>query len=152
MKLLLVKTSSLGDVLHAMPALSEASERCPGLEIHWMVEEQYQEIPAWHPAVGKVIPVALRRWRKSPLYTLRSAEWRSFRSGLKSQAYDLVIDAQGLLKSAVLARQSRGPLAGYDRRSAREWVASLLYHQRYAVPRDQHAVERIRQLFAAALG
>lgn len=151
MKMLVVKTSSLGDILHCLPAVTEAKAVNPELEIHWMVEEQYAEIPTWHPAVDKVIPVAVRRWRKAPLRTLRSAEWRSLRKSLKDENYDLVIDAQGLLKSALLARQCDAPIVGYDRHSIREKVASFFYHRVCAVNKNQHAVERIRQLFAAAL-
>jgi heptosyltransferase-1 len=75
MKVLIVKTSSLGDVLHTLPALTDAALALPGIRFDWVVEEAFAEIPAWHPAVDRVIPVALRRWRKHPLKALRSGEW-----------------------------------------------------------------------------
>jgi len=151
-RVLLIKTSSLGDVVHTLPALSDAQRAIPGIQFDWVVEEGFAEIPAWHPAVAQVIPVAIRRWRKNLLQTLRSGEWRRFKARLRETRYDLVIDAQGLLKSAWLTRYVKAPVAGLDRDSAREPLASRFYDRRYAVPRDQHALERVRQLFAQALG
>ena len=152
MRVLLVKTSSLGDVIHTLPALTDAQRAIPGIQFDWVVEEGFAEIPAWHPAVAQVIPVAIRRWRKHPLQTLRSGEWRRFKARLRETRYDLVIDAQGLLKSAWLTRYVKAPVAGFDRDSIREPLASRFYERCYAVPRDQHALERVRQLFAQALG
>lgn len=152
MRVLLVKTSSLGDVIHTLPALTDAQRAIPGIQFDWVVEEGFAEIPAWHPAVAQVIPVAIRRWRKHPLQTLRTGEWRRFKARLRETRYDLVIDAQGLLKSAWLTRYVKAPIAGFDRDSIREPLASRFYDRCYAVPRDQHALERVRQLFAQALG
>ncbi|WP_312669145.1 lipopolysaccharide heptosyltransferase I [Stutzerimonas nitrititolerans] len=152
MRVLLIKTSSLGDVVHTLPALTDAQRAIPGIQFDWVVEEGFAEIPAWHPAVAQVIPVAIRRWRKNLWQTLRSGEWRRFKARLRETRYDLVIDAQGLLKSAWLTRYVKAPVAGLDRDSAREPLASRFYDRRYAVPRDQHALERVRQLFAQALG
>jgi len=152
LKVLLVKTSSLGDVVHTLPALTDAQRALPGIQFDWVVEEGFAEIPAWHPAVAQVIPVAIRRWRKHPIDTLRSGEWRRFKARLRESRYDLVIDAQGLLKSAWLTRYVKAPVAGLDRDSAREPLATRFYDRCYAVPREQHALERVRQLFAQALG
>jgi len=151
-RVLLIKTSSLGDVVHTLPALTDAQRAIPGIQFDWVVEEGFAEIPAWHPAVAQVIPVAIRRWRKNLLQTLRTGEWRRFKARLRETRYDLVIDAQGLLKSAWLTRYVKAPVAGLDRDSAREPMASRFYDRRYTVPRDQHALERVRQLFAQALG
>jgi len=152
LKVLLVKTSSLGDVVHTLPALTDAQRALPGIQFDWVVEEGFAEIPAWHPAVAQVIPVAIRRWRKHPINTLRSGEWRRFKARLRESRYDLVIDAQGLLKSAWLTRYVKAPVAGLDHDSAREPLATRFYDRCYAVPREQHALERVRQLFAQALG
>ena len=152
MRVLLVKTSSLGDVIHALPALTDAARAIPGITFDWVVEEGFAEIPTWHPAVGKVIPVAIRRWRKSIWQTIKSGEWRRFKQSLRAEKYDLVIDAQGLVKSAWLTRYVNAPVAGLDKNSAREPLASRFYQRRLAVARGQHAVERLRQLFAVALG
>lgn len=152
MRVLLIKTSSLGDVIHSLPALTDAAQAIPGIQFDWVVEEGFAEIPAWHPAVAEVIPVAIRRWRKQLLQTWRSGEWRRCKARLRAGQYDLVIDAQGLLKSAWLTRYSQAAVAGLDSDSAREPIASRFYDRRYVVPREQHAVERVRQLFAQALG
>ncbi|MET0379349.1 MAG: lipopolysaccharide heptosyltransferase I [Spongiibacteraceae bacterium] len=152
MRVLVVKTSSLGDVVHTLPALTDAMRAVPGIRFDWVVEEAFAEIPGWHPAVDRVIPVAIRRWRKQLWQTLRSGEWTRFTTALRAARYDLVIDAQGLMKSAWLTRQVSAPRAGYDRHSIREPLASLAYDRRFAVSREQHAVERIRHLFALALG
>ena len=98
MRVLLIKTSSLGDVIHALPALTDAARALPGIRFDWVVEEGFAEIPAWHPAVDRVIPVAIRRWRKNLWQTFRSGEWKRFKDRVREQRYDLVIDAQGLFK------------------------------------------------------
>ncbi|MNF34236.1 Lipopolysaccharide heptosyltransferase 1 [compost metagenome] len=152
MRVLLIKTSSLGDVIHTLPALTDAARAIPGIRFDWVVEEGFAELPTWHPAVDKVIPVAIRRWRKNLWQTFKSGEWRRFKQRLRESRYDLVIDAQGLLKSAWLTRYVKAPVAGLDRNSAREPIASRFYQRRLAVARGQHAVERLRQLFALALG
>lgn len=152
MRVLLIKTSSLGDVIHTLPALTDAAAAIPGIQFDWVVEEGFAEIPAWHPAVAEVIPVAIRRWRKNLLATWKSGEWAGFKRRLREGRYDLVIDAQGLLKSAWLTRYCTAPVAGLDRASVREPLASRFYDRRYAVAWGQHAVERTRQLLAQALG
>ena len=152
MRVLIVKTSSLGDVIHTLPAVTDAARALPGIRFDWVVEEAFAEIPRWHPAVDRVIPVALRRWRKQPLQAWRSGEWRAFKQALTAQQYDAVIDAQGLLKSAWLAHQARGPLHGLDRQSAREALASRCYTHPHAVAWGRHAVVRVRDLFAQTLG
>jgi len=152
LRVLLVKTSSLGDIIHALPALTDAARAIPGIRFDWVVEEGFAELPSWHPAVDKVIPVAIRRWRKNIWQTIKSGEWRRFKESLRAKPYDLVIDAQGLVKSALLTRYAKAPVAGPDKQSAREPLASRFYSRRLAVSRNQHAVDRMRQLFALALG
>ncbi|MBN0988369.1 lipopolysaccharide heptosyltransferase RfaC [Amphritea pacifica] len=153
MKVLIVKTSSMGDVIHTLPALTDAVNAIPGIRFDWVVEEGFAEIPQWHFAVDKVIPVAIRRWRKNLWKTFTSGEWKRYRAALSETDYDLVIDAQGLLKSAMLVtRYSRGVSCGYDKHSARESQAAWFYQRKINVSKDQHAVERTRQLFAGALG
>lgn len=151
MRVLVVKMSSLGDVIHTLPALTDAARALPHCRFDWVVEEAFAEIPAWHPAVERVIPIALRRWRKNPLRDFTGPEWRQFRQALRKEHYDAVIDAQGLLKSALVARLVKAPIFGMDKHSVRERVASRGYHKKIAVDRELHAVERIRQLFASAL-
>ncbi|MDR2688238.1 MAG: lipopolysaccharide heptosyltransferase I [Azoarcus sp.] len=152
MRALIVKTSSLGDVIHTLPAVTDAARALPGIRFDWVVEEAFAEIPGWHPAVGEVLPVALRRWRTQPFAAATRRAFRAFQERLAATTYDLVIDAQGLLKSAWLARRARGPIHGLDRHSAREPLASFFYARRHAVPWGRHAVLRVRELFAAAFG
>ncbi|MDO8909428.1 MAG: lipopolysaccharide heptosyltransferase I [Pseudohongiella sp.] len=151
MRILIVKTSSLGDVVHTLPALTDAVKAIPGLRADWVVEEGFAEIPAWHPAVDRVIPVAIRRWRKQWWNTLRGGEIGRFVAELRHSEYDAVIDAQGLFKSAVMTRLARGKRAGLDKNSIKEPVASHFYQQKIAVPRAEHAVQRVRQLFSSVL-
>lgn len=151
MRVLIVKTSSMGDVIHTLPALTDAKLACPGIEFDWVVEDSFAEIPGWHPAVNTVIPVSIRRWRKEIFKTIGSVEWKQFRTLLRKNHYDLVIDAQGLLKSAWVARLVKAPTAGYDKHSVREKLAALAYQHQYNVPTQMHAVERIRHLFSLAL-
>ncbi len=151
MRVLVVKMSSLGDVIHTLPAVSDAAAALPEIRFDWVVEEAFAEIPAWHGAVDRVIPVALRRWRKRPFRDFRGPEWREARRLLRELPYDAVIDAQGLLKSAFISRLVKAPRFGLDRVSARESLAALAYDHPLHVPRDMHAVERSRLLFARAL-
>ena len=152
MKVCVIKTSSMGDVIHTLPALTDAQKAIPSLSIDWVVEENFAEIPHWHSAVNRVIPIALRRWRKSPFSIQTINEWKNYRTLLQDENYDAVIDAQGLIKSALFAtRFAQGVKHGYDRQSIREPLASFFYDKKYAIPYQQHAVERIRQLFAQAL-
>lgn len=150
MRLLLVKLSSLGDVVHALPAVTDAMRARPGMEVHWVVEEGYQAIPALHPAVTKVIPVAIRRWRGRLLSAGREIA-HAIRD-IRTESYDVVLDSQGLIKSSVVARLGRGTHVGFDAGSARERVASLGYRRGVAVLQRQHAIDRQRALFAGALG
>jgi len=151
MNVLIVKISSLGDVLHTLPAVSDAVSANNNLRFDWVVEEGFAEIPAWHPAVKTVIPVAMRSWRKHPVKTVFSGEWRRFRQQLKATDYDVVIDAQGLIKSSIITRMARGLRCGLDRHSAREPLSAFAYQKRMTVPWGQHAILRVRQLFAKAL-
>ncbi|MDX8520394.1 lipopolysaccharide heptosyltransferase I [Mesorhizobium dulcispinae] len=151
MKVLIVKTSSMGDVIHTFPAVEDALRNRSDISFDWCVEVAFAGIVALHPAIRSIHKVAIRRWRKTPLGGATWREMAGLRHGLRTGHYDLVIDAQGLLKSAVVARQAGAPIAGFDRSSAREPSATLLYQRKYAVPRDLHAIERTRRLFGLAL-
>ncbi|WP_312627971.1 lipopolysaccharide heptosyltransferase RfaC [Scandinavium sp.] len=153
MRVLIVKTSSMGDVLHTLPALTDAVQAIPGIRFDWAVEEGFAQIPSWHSAVDNVIPVAIRRWRKAWFSTPVKAERQAFRQKVQAQKYDAIIDAQGLVKSAALVtRLARGVKHGMDWSSAREPLASLFYNRRHHIEKQQHAVERTRELFAKSLG
>jgi heptosyltransferase-1 len=152
MRVLLIKTSSMGDVIHTLPALTDAAAAIPGITFDWVVEKSFADIPPWHPSVGKVIPISLRRWRKNIFSKQTRDEWKQFREQIRDQQYDLILDAQGLVKSAFLTWFAKGTRAGLDWSSARESLASLAYQQKYTVNFYQHAIVRMRSLFAHALG
>lgn len=149
---LVVKLSSLGDVIHQLPALTDLRRHRPDLSVDWLVEEAYAPLAALHPAVREVIPAGLRRLRDHPA---APANWRAAAtliSRLRASRFDWVVDSQGLLKSAALACIASGPRFGYDRQSIREPLASAWLDVRLRVSRQLHAVERIRRLFAATFG
>ena len=141
----------MGDVVHTMPAISDIAANVPNAHIDWLVETSFAALPSMHPAVRTVIPIACRKWRKRLFAADTRAALSAARMQLQAEQYDVVIDFQGLLKSALWAVQARGLRAGYDWASAREPMASLFYARRAAVPINQHAVERSRQLAAAHL-
>jgi heptosyltransferase-1 len=152
MRILLVKTSSLGDVIHNLPVVTDLRSHFPDAAIDWVVEQGFADISRLHPGVRRVIPVALRRWRKS---LFAPATWReigAFRAALKEQSYDLVIDTQGLLKSALITRMARGKRCGYTANAAREPLVARFYDACFDVAKELHAVQRNRQLAALAAG
>lgn len=150
MRILLIKTSSFGDVVHTFPALSDAVHHHPGLRVDWAVEPDFAAITRLHPSVERVIPVSMRALRRPNATVLR--EWLTAVGLMRGPHYDAVIDAQGLLKTAPLTLLARGPRHGFDRASAREGAAALAYDHTHAVSRKLHAIARTRALFAAALG
>ncbi|MFA6013869.1 MAG: lipopolysaccharide heptosyltransferase I [Gallionellaceae bacterium] len=148
--ILLIKTSSLGDVLHNLPVVTDICKHFPGAKIDWVVEESFAALPTLHPQIRQTIPVAIRRWRKS-WWSARD-EIKHACSTIKNHPYDFVLDTQGLIKSAVLTRCARQQRCGFDWNSAREPLASLFYDHTFFVAKNQHAVERNRQLAGLALG
>jgi heptosyltransferase-1 len=150
-RILLVRLSSLGDVLHTFPAVTDLARALPGPELDWVVEEAYVPLVQMHPAVAHAIPFALRRWRSG---LLRAGVWReigAFRHAIRDRAYDAVIDAQGLVKSACVADLARGRVHGYSRDAAREPLAARFYRFKYDIGPELHSVERYRRLLAQAL-
>src|SRR5919109_1577393 len=151
-RILFVKTSSLGDVVHNCPAVSDAARALPGAEIDWIVEEPFAGVAAMHGAVRRVIPVRLRRWRARWWQRSTWAEIGEFRRAVRAERYDAVVDTQSLVKSALIASCALGTRHGMDAASAREPLAARFYHRHYTVQKGLHAVERNRLLVAAALG
>lgn len=142
----------MGDVVHAMPVVNDIRRQRGDALIHWLVEAPFAAIPQLHPGVQRVLPMAWRKWRGK---LFDAATWRAMgalRAELRGARYDAVLDLQGLLKSALWARQAGAPVWGYDRLSLREPLACRLYARTAAVPRALHAVERCRRLAAAHLG
>lgn len=151
MRVLIIKTSSMGDVVHALPAVSDMAAAIPGIEIDWLVEKSFSAMPTQHQAVRRVIPLQWRKWRKSLGSLETRAAIKAWRVAMRQNQYDLIIDLQGLLKSAAFACFAYGPRAGYDSKSIRESLASLFYSRKGHVSRQLHAVDRCRQLCAQVL-
>lgn len=152
MRVLIVKTSSMGDVVHALPAITDMARALPGIEIDWLVERGFAAMPSQHRAVRRVITLQWRKWRKSLRTPETRAALRAWRQEMGQDRYDLIIDMQGLLKSAAFACFAHGPRGGYDRHSIREPLASLFYSRKARVSRNLHAVDRCRLLAAQLLG
>jgi heptosyltransferase-1 len=150
-RVLLIKLTSLGDLIHALPALSDAQDARPGLEFDWVVDENFQEIASWHPAVKCVITTNHREWRGAVTSAETHGSIAKTIAQMRAREYDLVIDGQGNFKTALLSLFAKGPRAGFDAASVREWVAHLAYQRRYAASKSAHAIDRLRRLFAAAL-
>src|SRR5664279_1930862 len=150
--ILVIKTSSLGDVIHHMPALTEARKALPDARFTWLVEEAFAPLVRLHPAVAEVVPVAWRRWRKSLYAPATLGEIAGSLRAIRAPRYDLIVDSQGLLRSAMIARLAHGRRHGYDAASIREPLAAPFYDVRHHVSRDLHAVERNRILTGLALG
>lgn len=159
LKVLIVKLSSLGDVVHAMPAVQDIRRALPQARIDWVVERGFAPLVRRCEGVQRVIDCEIRRWKKTPFSRETRAAWAAFRQDLRREAYDAVIDLQGLTKSALVAWQARlapGGLRhalalrtdGSSYEAPTRWVA----HRAWTVPCHIHAVERSRLLCAQALG
>jgi heptosyltransferase-1 len=151
-RFLLMKTSSLGDVLHNLAVVSDLQRVFPGAIVDWCVEAPFAEIPSWHHGVRHIIPVSIRRWRKQLFQRDTWAEISLALGALRSERYDAIIDTQGLVRSVLLGRLAHGPVYGQNWREARESLAGLLVNRPLAVPYALHAVERYRTIAATALG
>lgn len=151
MRVLFIKLTSMGDLIHALPALTDASRALPGITFDWVIDKNFAEVAQWHPAVKKIIPTRHRYWRKNLVESIKNGEILQFLKSLRAEKYDLVIDGQTSLKSALVTLLSRGPRRGLDKHTASEWAAALAYQQSYNIPKDMHAIARLRSLFAQAL-
>ncbi len=151
-RVLIVKTSSMGDVVHALPVVADIRARFPEAAIDWLAESAFTAIPQMHPGVRRVLPLSWRKWSGQLFSGATWSAMKGLRAQMREEPYDLVLDLQGLLKSALWARQALGPVVGYDRKSIREPAASYLYWRSAAVSRDWQAVKRCRALAAAHLG
>ncbi len=151
-RILLTKTSSLGDVIHNLPVATDIRAHFPNAQIDWVVEESFADIPRMHPAVNQVMTVAMRRWRKQLFSAKTWSEIAAFKRSIQQNHYDAIIDTQGLLKSALITCTANGVKHGYDKDSIREPLASRFYDRTYTISYQQHAVVRNRTLAALSLG
>lgn len=150
-KILITKLASLGDLIHLLPALSDAARAIPGIEFDWVVDKNLQEIPLWHPSVRQVFLTNHRSWKKEPTSPSTRKEFMDVYQKLKKETYDLIIDAQGNFKSALFSAIAKGKRAGWDKRSIPEWGAQIFYHKKYPASKNIHAIERMRHLLSGAL-
>jgi heptosyltransferase I len=141
----------MGDLMHALPALTDASSMYPGIEFDWVVDESFAEVPSWHPAVKNIYKSAHRRWRNNFSDSLKKNEFSNFYHALNENKYDAIIDAQNNVKSSIISLLRRGQVDGMDRHSVAEQPAFLAYKNRHFISKNQHAIERQRELFALAL-
>ena len=146
--ILLVRLSSMGDLIHTFPAISDLAVARPELRLCWLCEEAFVDIARLHPFVQNVYPMALRRWRKSWWQKQTRSEFSTLKQTLRQQQFDAVLDSQGLIKSALFARLAQAPVWGLNKASAREPLAARFYQHPLNVAKDQSAITRNRQLFA----
>lgn len=142
----------MGDIIHCLPIIADILTHYPTANIDWLVEEGFAEIVSLHPKIRSVFPVAIRRWRKHLFSRLSWQQFSAFRRQLKKQEYDVILDAQSLVKSALLATLANGIRHGQNYRCTREPLAALFYHRTYMVTRQQHALEQNRALAARVFG
>lgn len=151
-KILLVKMTSMGDLIQTFPALTDATNAIPGLRFDWLADEAFEEIPRLHRSVDRVISAPFRRWKKNLRQSWSSMEFQGFFKELRNERYDMVIDAQSNLKSAFVSLLTRGKRYGLDKTSVREYGAHFLYHKKITIDRNQNHALRMRQLMADFLG
>ena len=151
-RILLIRMSSLGDIIHTFPAVTDLRRALPGAALEWVVEESYVPLARLHPGVTRIVPIALRRWRGELASPRAWREMASLRRDLRGQAYDAILDTQGLLKSAAVACLARGPVHGFGRGTARERLAVRCYDFTYEFVASDHKIERYRAVAARALG
>ena len=141
----------MGDVVHTLPALTDAAKANPNIQFDWAVDESFSDIPAWHSHVKTVFPVALRRWRAGLTSPAGRSEAREFLKKIRRERYDAIVDLQGEFKSAFVTRLAKGARFGYDGASAREWGAQLIYRTKIGVAKGAHSMTRMRKLLSQAL-
>ncbi len=159
MRVLIVKLSSLGDVIQTLPVVHDVLAHVDPIAIDWVVEEAFAPLLAVVLGIDRVVPYGGRRWRKNPLAATTRRERRAFATELRREAYDAVIDFQGLVKSAVVARRARLAPGGHRYTYANgselcgyEWPVRFLVDRPIVMERRVHAVRRYRLLAARALG
>jgi heptosyltransferase-1 len=149
---LVVRPSSLGDIVYALALVSDIAAHRPGIAIDWVAERGFVPLVGLDARVRSIVPLALRRWRRAPWSPASWRDARGFVRALRAERYEAVLDLQEQLKGAMVARIAKGVVHGFDRHSAREPMATLFDHVHHRVPRELHFVHRVRLLAAQALG
>jgi heptosyltransferase I len=152
MRILLVKLTSMGDLIHALPALTDAMHKIPNIIFDWVIDKNFSEVATWHPAVKNIFCTEHRKWRKQPLKSIGNGDITGLIRGIRQNKYNFVIDGQTNLKSALIMMLTRGIRCGLDKLSARESIAHLAYQKKYHITKEMHAINRLRLLFSQILG
>ena len=141
----------MGDLMHALPALTEAKDHIEDISFDWVVDTNFASVPSWHPSVNKTITTDHRNWR-SQFFSKKSREsLQQVLNEINGTQYDLVVDMQNNLKSALVSFLSKHSVTGMDAKSVREYPAHLAYSTKITVDKDLHAIERQKKLLAEAL-
>ncbi len=151
-RVLIIRSSSLGDIVHALPVVHDMHAHCPDLAIDWVAEEPFAALVRLNHGVRRVVPVALRRWRHRLSARATWREAKAFRSELRHERYDAVIDLQEQVKGALIAWLAHGPVHGPDRASAHEALAALFYRHGHRIDAQQHLIVRCRQPRRGGIG
>lgn len=150
-RILITKLASMGDLVHLLPALTDAKKADPNLTFDWVIDTNFAEVASWHTCIQNTFLTNHRKWRSSLFNKKTRSEFSSFLTKLKATSYDLVIDAQGNIKTALLSLFIKGKKAGFDASSIPEWGAHLFYDKKIHSSKKLHAISRLRELFAKAL-
>lgn len=148
---LIVRPSSMGDVVYALAIVSDVRRHRPELAIDWIAEPGFVPLVRMCPEIRKVVPFALRRWRRAPFARATWAALRDFRHELRTEPYIAVLNLQEQVKGALIAHVARGITHGFDRASVREPLAALFDDVHHRVDRNAHFIDRVRTLAGAAL-
>lgn len=149
---LVVRPSSLGDIVYAMAIVSDILDHRSQAHVDWVAEEAFAPLVRLDPRIRTVIPLGLRRWRRAPLQRATWQELAAFRRTLRHAPYAAILDLQEQMKGALVARNARGTRHGFDRDSIREPIATWLHDVHHRIERQQHFLDKCRALAAAALG
>lgn len=141
----------MGDLIQTLPALTEAGRNISDIQFDWVAEEAFKDIPSWHSKVDKVISMANRRWKKNPFKSLRKGEIKDFYRQLRGEKYDIIIDAQSNLKSALVTYLAKGIRFGVSSEDVREFGAHFAYDKTISVPRIENHCLRMRRIFSQVL-
>ncbi len=148
---MILKLASMGDLIHLLPALTDAKQAIADIGFDWIVDKRFADIPFFHPAVCNTIETDHRTWRSSPFSKKTRSEFSNLLNRLKKNRYETIIDAQGNLKTGILSCFTKGEKAGFDGNSIQEWGTHFFYDKKIASSKKMHAVFRLRQLFAKSL-
>ena len=149
---LVVRPSSLGDVVYAMALVGDIAAHCPGVPVDWVAEDAFVDLVRLDPRIRRVVPLALRRWRHAPLARATWRDMAAFRRALRQERYDAILNLQEQVKGAVVSWFAQGTRHGLDRANIREPIATLVDHVHHPVSKNLHIVDRCRGIAAAALG